>query len=233
MVGPTETLREIHRLRRHVRNLQDEVERIPRLLRAQQARVARAEEVLREAQDGLKRLKLVVHEKEGTLKVVHQTIAKHEKQRNEATSKKEYDALVAEIAVEKRKCQKLEDDILDSMAAVEDSTGKVPELEQAVRKAREECSEFERASGERRAGLVEQLDKALADLKEVEINLPADLRPHYERLVAARGEDGMAAALNRTCAACYTEITAQMYNDLLAGRFVVCKSCGRLLYLPE
>jgi predicted nucleic acid-binding Zn-ribbon protein len=81
--------------------------------------------------------------------------------------------------------------------------------------------------------LTEQFDKALAELKDVEASLPAEIRPQYERLVATRGEDGMAAVMNRTCVACYTEITAQMYNDLLAARFVLCKSCGRLLYLPE
>ena len=31
----------------------------------------------------------------------------------------------------------------------------------------------------------------------------------------------------------YTAITAQSYNDLLSGRMVVCKVCGRMLYLPE
>ncbi len=47
------------------------------------------------------------------------------------------------------------------------------------------------------------------------------------------GPDGMAAVKNRSCAACSTEITAQSYNELLQEQFVACKSCGRILYLPE
>jgi predicted nucleic acid-binding Zn-ribbon protein len=233
MAGPAETLREIHRLRRHAKNLQDEVERLPRQLKAQQAMVTRAEGAVREAQETLKKLKLATREKEITLQTNQQLIAKHEKQRNEATSKKEYDALQAEIAVEKRKCQKTEDEILESIIAADDYAAKLPELESALKRAKAECAEFERTAAERRTSMTEQLNKALAELKDIEVHLPVDVQPLYTRLVASRGEDGMSSVQNRTCSACYTEITAQMYNDLLTGRFVLCKSCGRLLYLPE
>ena len=43
MVSSASILREIHRLRRHAKNLQDEIERLPRLLRAQQVKAARQE----------------------------------------------------------------------------------------------------------------------------------------------------------------------------------------------
>jgi predicted nucleic acid-binding Zn-ribbon protein len=233
IAGPAAALREIHRLRRNAKLLQDELDRIPRLLKAQQAKITRAEETLHAAQEALKKLKVTLHEKEVTLKSVHQTIAKHRKQRNESTSKKEYDALSTEIAVEEHKSQKLEDEILAGMMQSEDQTVKIPELDKALKQAKQECADFEAGVAERQANLKGQLDKALAELKEVETHLPTDIRPQYERLVAARGEEAMAAAINRSCVACYTEITAQMYNDLLAGRFVLCKSCGRLLYLPE
>jgi predicted nucleic acid-binding Zn-ribbon protein len=43
----------------------------------------------------------------------------------------------------------------------------------------------------------------------------------------------MAEVQNRTCMACYTEITAQALNNLSIGQFILCKNCGRALYLPE
>jgi predicted nucleic acid-binding Zn-ribbon protein len=231
--GTASTLREIHRLRRHAKNLQDELNRIPLLTKAQHAKVARAETALTEAQEGLKKLKVSIHEKETTNKAIYQTIAKHKKQRNESSGKKEYDALSAEIAVEEHKAQKLEEEILAGMMEVEERTGKIPELEQGVKRAKQECAEFEKGIGERQTNLRTEFERAEADLKEVEVHLPDDIRPQYQRLVAARGEDAMAQVVNRGCVACYTEITAQLYNDLLAGRFVLCKNCGRLLYLPE
>src|ERR1051326_7621476 len=102
MAGPATILRELHRLRRHAKQLQAEIGRGPRLLQAQQAKVSRQEEVAREAQETLKRLKVTSHEKEVQLKAKQQQIVKHEKQLNEASGKKEYDALRAEIAGDKK-----------------------------------------------------------------------------------------------------------------------------------
>jgi predicted nucleic acid-binding Zn-ribbon protein len=52
-------------------------------------------------------------------------------------------------------------------------------------------------------------------------------------VVGSLGADALAAVQNRTCSSCYTEITAQQYNELLQQQVVLCKACGRILYLPE
>jgi predicted nucleic acid-binding Zn-ribbon protein len=233
MAGPATILREIHRLRRHAADLQSEIDRMPRLLRGQHTKVSRQEETVREAHETLKRLKLSSHEKEGHLKGTLQQIGKHERQLNEAGSKKEYDALKSEIAADKKRCEELEDEILSCMAEIEERTAQLPELEKAVQQAKAEYAEFEMNSQGRTTSLSEQLDEALRKIKEVEATLPPDVRPAYDRLVAARGEDAMAAVEHRTCMACYTEITAQNYNDLMLSQFVLCKNCGRVLYLPD
>jgi uncharacterized protein len=233
MAGPATILREIHRLRRHARDLQSEIERGPPLQRGQKAKVSKQEESVHEAHEILKRLKMTSHEKEGQLKATLQQIGKHERQLNEAGSKKEYDALKSEIAADKKKCQELEDEILGCMAEIEERTAQLPELEKAVQQAKTEYADFEKSSQDRILSLTEQLNQALRSIKEVESTLPADVRPQYNRLVAARGEDAMAAVEHRTCMACYTEITAQSYNDLMLSQFILCKSCGRALYLPD
>jgi predicted nucleic acid-binding Zn-ribbon protein len=233
MAGPATILREIHRLRRHAKDLQNEIDRGPRVLKAQQTKVARQEGLLADAQEEVKRLKLITHEKEVTLKSTLTTITKHEKQLNESTSKKEYDALKVEIASEKEKCKRLEDEILDSMARVEEKVAELPAVENAIKQAKAEYADFEKTFASRIGDLTEQQKTVQSQLKEVEVTLPVDVRQTYDRVVGARGEDGLAAVQNRTCMACYTEITAQAYNDLMLSQFVLCKSCGRALYLPE
>lgn len=233
MPGPAPILRELHRLRLHASRLQAEIDRAPRLIETQRKKVARQAELLLEAQDAIKKLKVQTHEKEVTLKTTYQQIAKHQKQLNEVESKKQYDALQLEIANDKKACEKLENEILEMMADTEERAAKIPELEKALQKAREEAAEIEKNAQSRHAGLMEQLNETLRQIKEVETTVPEAIRPHYQRLIASFGEDAMAAVQGRTCAACYTEITAQNYNELLMGQFVLCKSCGRMLYLPE
>jgi uncharacterized protein len=232
MPGAATILREIHRLRRHAAELQNRVEQGPRMLRAQQANVAKKEEALRQAQDDLKKLKIVIHEKEVSLKSRNQQIVKHEKQLNQAASKKEYDALKLEIENDRKEVPKLEDAILDAMAEAEDTAARLPEWDKALQQAKADLAAYERDSGARLAALAEERERVLRQLAEVEASIPPDVREPYERLTKARGEEALAAVVDRTCSACYTEITAQGYNELLAERFVLCKSCGRILYLP-
>jgi predicted nucleic acid-binding Zn-ribbon protein len=225
--------RELHRLRRHARDLQDQVERGPRLLKAHQVKVVKQEEALHATQEALKKIKVANHEKEVSLKVTHQQIAKYEEERNKATTRKVYDTLQAEIATSRQAARKIEDDILEGMAKIEEQAAQVPEAEKALQQAKVDYADFERQTQERLAGQREQQAQVLAKIKEVEASLPTDVRPVYERLVHARGEEALSAAENQTCTACHTGITAQQHNDLLSGRLVLCKSCGRLLYLPE
>jgi predicted nucleic acid-binding Zn-ribbon protein len=234
MSGPGDLFREIRRLRRYAHELQEQIDRVPRQLKINQAKVTRQEDLRREGQEAVKHLRVATHDKEVSLRTTHQQIAKHQQQLNKAESKKEYDALQAEIAQERAACQRLEDEILQAMAEAEERTARLPELEQNVKRAREEYARYEQTSGERLAGLRGQLDDAQRQLAEAEAQLPADALAQYTRIVNALGPDALAAVQNRTtCSACHTEITAQNYNDVLQGRFVVCKSCGRILYLPE
>jgi predicted nucleic acid-binding Zn-ribbon protein len=226
MAGPGPTLREVHRLRRHIKDLQDQMERLPRQLQTSQAKVTFQEEALRQVQEAIKRLKVTTLQKESEFKTKIQDSSKHQKQLNTAESKKEYEALQAEILQEKKESHA-------AMEETEQRTAQLPDSEKALKQAKAEAAETEKSMTSRRASITEQLDQASRQLKETEATLPEDIRAQYERQITARGEDALAAVDGRTCRACYTEITAQTTNQLLMGQFVLCKSCGRILYLPE
>lgn len=233
MSGPAVLFREIHRLRRFAHELQEQIDRQPRQQKAQQAKVTRQEEAYRQAQDAIKHLKVEIHSKEGSLKSAHGQIAKYQKQLNDVGSKKEYDALQHEINDVKATCARLEEEILNGMTESEEKTAQLPELEKAVRQAKDEYAKFESGMQERLTSYQTQLAETRKKLQEQESALPANLRTQYERNVAAQGPDALSSVQNRTCAACYTEITAQQYNELQQELFVSCRSCGRILYLPE
>ena len=92
----------------------------------------------------------------------------------------------------------------------------------------------EHAVTTRQGTLAEELRQALQKLAEVEATLPMDdVRKKYERAVKGRDEDALSAVEGRTCVACYTEITAQHYNQLQQDQFVLCLNCCRILYRTE
>ena len=233
MTSTAELMREVHRLRRFARDLQEQIDRAPKQLQIQKAKLARQEDAVRENNDAIKKLKVAVHEKEVTLKTTHAQIAKHQAQLNAAASKKEYDALQTEIAGDRAKCATLEEESLTALAESEERAAKIAELDKAAKTAKEELARFEKDSAARLASLKTQLGETQARLKEVEATVPANVRPKYDRIVKGKGADAFAEVKEQSCGACRTEITAQQYNELLTGAFVECKSCGRILYLPE
>lgn len=233
VANPVALLRDLHRLRKHAKNLQDEIERLPKLLRVYQGKVAAAERAQKELNEQITKLKLSVKEKEGKLKDTHQLLEKKAKQLNEAGGKKEYDAGQTEIRHAKETAAKLEEESLAAMEQIDVLTAKLPELAKAVQIAKDEVANFDKIQKEKHGGLKQELTVAQAAIKEVEPGLPADIREQYDRMIKSMGEDAMSVVNGRTCAACYTEITAQMSNNLAQGFYVPCKSCGRALYLPE
>src|SRR5262249_15061669 len=148
------TLRELHRLRKLIRDLQTQIDEGPTLLKSQQQRLTRAETDLRDAQDALKHLKVSVHEKETTLKGTHQQIGKYEKQAETAASKKELDAFAHEIAHNRQKCAQLEDEILSGLAEIDERTAKLPEAEKDLARVRAESAGFQKEADERHQRLV-------------------------------------------------------------------------------
>jgi predicted nucleic acid-binding Zn-ribbon protein len=233
MPGPAAILRELHRLHRHAEDLRTQINRGPQTIKAHQDKTAKLEELLHQAQESIKKIKVNLHEKEGNLKSQLQVVAKHEKQLNEVSSRKEYDALRVEIESDRKVCSKIEDEILEVMGEIETRTVQIPEYEKSAKKAKEDMARVINDIQTRRNELTDRLNETLKSIHEVEAGLPEDVRALYDRLVSAKGDSAMSSVQGRTCSACYTEITAQNQNDLVQERLVLCKNCGRILYIPE
>lgn len=233
MPGVADILREIHRLRLHAREMQAEIDRNPIVLKAHRNRAAKVEETFREGQETLKKVKVSAHEKEVSLKSASGQLAKYEKQLDTVVDTKQMEAFKHQIDHTKTTIATLEDEALAALGEIDERTAQLPELEKAAKQAKADLAAFERDQSERLARQSEELKSALAGLATAEGKLPAEMRPQYQRIVNAYGADSLASVEGNTCRHCHTHITSQQGIELLAGEFVLCKSCGRGLYLPE
>lgn len=233
MSSPGTILREIHRLRKNAKDLSTRIEQGPKQQQSQKDKVARQEQILKQAQDELKQTKAKAHEKEGALKTIDEQIKKYEKQLNDIMSKKEYDALKHELTHSRDKVAKIEDEILTVLTEIEERAAKLPELEKNLKETKVQAEQLARDFETRMADLAAQHKEVVAKLAEVEATLPEDIKAPYDRLIRVMGEDALASVEGHVCVACYTEITPQNQTELRRSLFVLCKSCGRMLYLPE
>ena len=230
MAGPGPVLKEAHRLRRQIQQLESRIAQAPRQLQVQKAKLQAAEDNLKQAGDEIKQLKVKINDREVSVKATHVQIAKWEKQLETTENKKETTALNTETAAAKARIKALEDEIFETMTLVEEKTALVPGIETITKQVRLEVAQFEKEYDDRIAKFQAELNAAMEELKGVDAQIPEDIMPMYSKMVKARGADGLARIEGRICTTCNTELTPQNASEVKRGLFVLCKSCGRIMY---
>jgi len=225
-----DTIRECHRLRSHLRDLQAEIDRGPRVLKARQAKLDAEQKAHHDHHETITKLKLKQRDDEGTLRQTEARLAKLEDQLTGITVQKEYAAKQSEIAQARAKKEALEDAILTTMGQIEEKTAAIPAVDRRWADAQAEFAQYQQDAKDRLERLVADQRQTREELTRREAELPEKVRPTYDFLVKAKGPDAMAAVLGRVCQGCRSGMTEQMWLELHGGRFILCPSCGRMLY---
>ena len=226
----TDTLRECHRLRKHLKALQEEIDRGPRVLKAQQARLDAEQHSHKDHHDTITKLKLKQRDDEGTLKQTEVRLAKLEEQLTGISNQKEYAAKQSEIAQAKEKKGGLEDAIIATMTELEQKVGEVPAVEKQWADAQAEFKQARIDAAERMERLKEEQAAATALLAATEVHLPVKVKTNYDFLTKYHGPDAMAAVQNATCQGCRTTLTQQKMLELGSGTYLTCPMCQKMLY---
>jgi predicted nucleic acid-binding Zn-ribbon protein len=229
----TSALRECHRLRLHLRELQAQIDRGPRVLQEHQRELEAERLAHHDHHDGITKLKLKQREAEGTLKQTDLRLAKLEEQLPTLTAPKEYAAKEVEIAHAKQKKGQLEDEILAVITRLEADTAAIPAVEEKWKAAQAEFAQFQVEAAERLDRLRADVEACRADLARAEALLPPDVTITYNTIVKAKGPEGFSAAKARTCQACRANMTETQFAELRRGAFRTCAACGRIHYAVE
>lgn len=109
----------------------------------------------------------------------------------------------------------------------------MPAAEAEIEAAKKLLAEAEAKVRSETGRLEAEVARIRGELQVAEKDLGEDVREKYDRVVKQKGADGMAAVDGGTCGGCYQQLTGNMLSDVLLGRIIICRSCGRLLYMPE
>ncbi|MEZ6143028.1 MAG: hypothetical protein R3B84_20890 [Zavarzinella sp.] len=228
---PNALFRELHRLRKHLHELQSEIDRVPRLLKAHQNKVLKQETLLNDATLKLKKTKAHQLDLESRTKSALATLQKYQDQLDTLSNPKEYKAKETDIQTTRGNIAQLEDETLETMGQIEEQSAQIPPLEEALAKARGELVAYQNDMAERLDRLKQEHAHATKLLSEQEIQLSEEIRPQYARLVKAHGHEALAAVENSVCTQCRTSLTAEKMNQLTRNEVVVCYTCGRIVYV--
>lgn len=228
------TLRELHRIHQQLADLRERLDRGPKQIRARAANVAQLEQALRETQDRLKATKIQVDQKQLLLKSGENKIADLQAKLNAAKSNREYQALVDQIAADQMAISVLQDEILEALEKIDQQQVLVGQAQENLKKGQQELATTEQAVHDREESLKADITRLEAELVTSERSLPGDIREAYDRVVRSKGSDALGAVEDgQYCGGCHQQMPPNMVNDLFLSKPVFCRSCGRLIYLPE
>jgi predicted nucleic acid-binding Zn-ribbon protein len=202
-------------------------------VKARQANVAQQEALLIAAQDRVKDAKKILDHKQLDLKTSEQKIVDYRVKLNGASSNREYQTLVEQIAAAEMANSVLADEILEGMDKIDQLAVQVKEAETALAAVKNDLLKYRDSVAAESAIVQGDITRLEAELAEAEKNLPATLKDDYRRVIQGKGAEGMASVEDMVCQGCGQQITLNMQNDLLLSRPIFCKSCGSLLYLAE
>ncbi len=228
-----ELLRSLHRIHRQLTDLRGQLARGPRQLKAGEGLVAAAAEAVESAKTLQKKQKMAADEKQLNLKQRENRVKELQGKLNIAGSNKEFNLLKEQIAADEQANEVLSDEIFEALEQLDVTAEQLAaaQAEHTKQQADHETRSDEVA--ERMTRLSSELARVESELAERETGIPAAVRKDYQRVVDAKGEEGLAPIDGESCGGCFQTLTTQMRDRLQLSQLVRCPNCNAFLYLPE
>ena len=226
-------LRELHRIHRQLAELRERLNRGPRRLKACEANVGKLNAEHEDAKQTTTDTRLAIDRKQLDLKSGEQKVVDLKAKLNSASSNKEYQALLEQIAAAEMAGSVLADEILEGFEKIDELEAAAGEASKTLAAAEQELERTRNAVKEEAATIEADLARLQQELTSAEDSLPDSFRDDYDRIVRGKGAEALAVVENGVCTGCGCHITLNMQSELKLSRAVFCKTCGALLYEPE
>ncbi len=229
----TAVLRVLHRLQRQLTDLRERRDRGPRQIRATENHIKHCEEDVARIKAEAKTFRVAADQKQLQLKVNEDKVKDLRRKLNAAASNREYQLLLDQIGADEMANSVQADEILEALEKADGFNGQIAEAEATLAAARRKAEEIRGDVAKLEPVLAADIAKYEAELKESEATLPKEIHNQYSRIVLHKGEDALAIIENQCCGGCHQKIPLNACSQVMLGQPISCKTCGRLLYLPE
>lgn len=194
----------------------------------------RLSDELEERETTYKNLELEQRKCEGDIEENNAHITKYNQQLNIVKKNEEYQALLHEIDLLKKKNGIHEERILSILIELDESKVRLEEdrkrISAELKDVDKQCEEIDAELAEA-IGHRETLETQRVPLAE---KVDSALLQRYQRIRNSRKSGPALVPLNgETCGGCHMHERAQIVNEVIAGENIhACQHCGRLLYYP-
>ena len=219
---------------RKIRTLKNELKHAPieraeleRLLAATSAEAEKVKQSVKELE--VKKNKLAVE-----AQAKRDQVARFKTQQMQTRKNEEYQALTNEIAHFGKEIQKIEDDELEVMDALEQTKPIQAEAEKKAKEAKERVA-VQIADLEAKIQTIKtSLAQVESDRASLVPGIDEDLLSLYDRLFTTKDGNAIVPLEHEVCMGCHMKLTTQTAVRVKGERSIThCEQCGRILYLPR
>jgi uncharacterized protein len=225
-------LKRLHELHLRLQEVQQQLEHGPRQVKARQQILTKKQAEIDALKAEFKQVRVLADQKNLQLKTNETKIADLRVKLNQATSNREFDIIRSQIDADTMANSVLEDEILEVLEKVDQFQQKVAKAEgeanQTTADIRKFADEVE-STGPRLRSQATEIEGAVREAEKI---LPESTLLMYRRLVQAHGAGALASVEGKSCSACNEILSPNYIVELNMGKFIFCRSCGRLLYRP-
>ncbi len=209
------------------------IDSVPRVLASRHRESSGAETGLAAAREKLKGFQARLKSLELDLAAREEELQKSRGNLLTAKTNQEYTALMEEISRKQENKSEAESAVLEQFDVIKQGEQMVVEAQGRLAEAAEEYQAFE----ERARGQLADHQKDLGELdvrrNEIRTQLEPEILKIYDRAYGAHGS-GVAPAEGNICQGCFSTLTPNDRARMISGReLMICRSCQRILYLPE
>jgi len=199
-----------------INNLKKEVEEVFRILKESEERLT--QQVLQR-----KKLELDIEE-------INSELTKLQKQMRDIKTNREYDALVTEIANRKTKISESEEELLKTLAEIDELQDKVKEYKERVVEVDKNNRVQLESLGKEMDSIGTKIKQKQDERRNISVRINKLMLATYERVKKVKGGAAVVAVKKRACSGCYKSLPPQKIQEIKKGENLIsCDSCGRIL----
>lgn len=237
----TTKLLRLYKVDCQVRSLRSRVDSAERYLK-QQDRTLEELEAKRAALSGQARqLQATIGNDENEARSIEERIGKLREKLNNATSNKEYSALLTEVNTLKADKSGVDDRILESMTRLDEIKNAIAEIDSETKERGKVRAVALSERDQRAADVKDRLTELEAERSVAAHEVPSDALSKFEEEVGFREDEVMAPVnehsrkhMEYACGSCQVLLPFEAVNRLLGdGDLTFCGNCGAILYIED
>lgn len=217
-----------------VARIQKKIDAIPRETEQRSSEIARLEA----ERDRVAKAIEIAEGENSALEIKVQGIAtavkRQEDHRNKAQNPSTFEAAQHQISYLKLDMDQMQNKQLGLLESIESLSPELEKLREQVAERTAEFGAYKKEAARLHEELVVERDKIAVEREHHVNEIPDHQLAMYRELFETRQGQAVVPLEGEFCRGCYTKITINDQARLAGGSsMVTCKSCGRILYLPQ